>query len=237
VVAIKPGFAPDWANVPANPEKTPVELLAVPDESEIAGRVTDLEGHPVANLRVDVERVGRPMPGKTMEEHMRMNPEYRSRGTTALFDLDTISPEAIGLPTQVTTDKDGRFKISGVGKDRSVRITTRGDKTEHIQVRIVTREIAAKLEQHGPFGLHGATFTIRLAPSRVIEGIVRDRKTGDAVPGMTVTDLTHEICATVTDKEGRFKLIGLKKDSQYRLGTGSQGEAPRGPVLRRKCHD
>ena len=226
VVATKAGFAPDWADVPADPENTAVQLRAVPDEGEIAGRVTDLEGRPVANIPVDVERIGKPKSGKTLDDHIATNPKYRSRGTTSLFDLDSIFAEAVGLPTRVTTDKHGRFKIAGVGKDRAVRITARGESTEHLQVRVVTRAIDAKLEQHGPFGLHGSTFTIRVGPSRPIVGTVRDAKTGDPVPGMKVAGLMGHICETTTDKDGKFRLIGLKKDAKYTLGTGSLGEAP-----------
>jgi protocatechuate 3,4-dioxygenase beta subunit len=226
VVATKRGFAPDWADVPADPDKTPVELRAVADEGVLAGRVTDLEGRPLANLPVVVEQIGRPKPGKSLDEHIKMNPKYRSRGTTALFDLDSVSAEAAGFPMRLTTDKDGKFELVGVGKDRSVRITTRGETTEHLQVRVVTRALDPKLEQHGPFGLHGSTFTLRVGPSRVIEGTVRDAKTGDPVPGMQVIDLIGNICETVTDKDGKYRLVGVKKGARYWIAVGSLGEAP-----------
>src|SRR5262249_38078781 len=96
---------------------------------------------------------------------------------------------------------DGRFKITGVGKDRSVRIATRGDSTEHTQVRVVTRDIDPKLERPGPYGLHGPTFTLRLAPSRPIVGPVRDAKTGDPVPGMKVVDIDdYPLRQTTTER-------------------------------------
>jgi RNA polymerase sigma factor (sigma-70 family) len=231
VIATAEGFAPDWTDFsPTFAGRqvigAPTELTLREEGPALAGRVTDLEGRPVANLRVDIERIGRPKPGKTLDEHIKMNPEYRSRGTTSLFDLDSISAEAAGLPARLTTDKDGKFELRGVGKDRSVRITTRGETTEHLQVRVVTRNLDAKQEQHGPFGLHGATFTLRVSPSRLIEGTVSDAKTGEPVPGMKVFDLFSQICETTTDKDGKYRLVGVKKDARYRLAIGSLGEAP-----------
>jgi RNA polymerase sigma factor (sigma-70 family) len=231
VVATADGFAPEWTEFSpvfaVRQVVGPPTALTLREEGPaIEGRVTDLQGQPVANLPVDIERVGRPKPGKTLDEHIRMNPKHLSRGTTSLFDLDSISAAAAGLPTRVTTDKDGRFKIAGVGKDRSVRITARGETTEHFQVRVVTRDLDAKLEQHGPFGLHGATFTLRVGPSRPIVGTVRDAKTGDPVPGMMVLDLFGSICETATDKDGNFRLVGMKKAPRYTLAVGSLGEAP-----------
>jgi RNA polymerase sigma factor (sigma-70 family) len=221
VVATKPGFAPDWANVPADPEKTAVELKAVPDDGAIVGQITDLEGKPLANLPVDIERIGRPKLGKPLDEHIRMN---AAAGTASLYSLDSIPAGVVGLPIRVTTDKDGAFKIAGVGKDRVVRITTRGETTEHLQARIVSRELDAKLEQHAPFGVHGSTFTLRLAPSRPIVGTVCDSKTGDAVSGMRVAE--SALCETTTDKDGKFKLTGVRKQPMYHLNASSLGEAP-----------
>jgi RNA polymerase sigma factor (sigma-70 family) len=226
-----PDLAPDWAEF--SPVFLGKQVIGAPTELNLGtpgpaleGRVTDLEGRPVANLPVDVERIGRPKPGKTLDDHLKINPEYRSRGITALFDLDSISTEAAGLPTRVTTDKDGKFKLTGVGKDRSVRLTTRGETTEHLQVRVVTRALDAKLEQPGPFGLHGSTFTLRVGPTRPIVGTVRDAKTGDPVPGMKIAELIGHLCETTTDKDGKFKLVGVAKAARYMLGTGSLGESP-----------
>lgn len=224
VVATKPGFAPDWANVPADPDKTAVELQIVPDDGKIVARVTTLEDQPLVNLLVVIDRIGRPKPGKTIDDHIKQN-----TGPGNLNDVDSIPAEMLGLPTRVTTDKDGRFTIAGVGKDRVVRIITRGDTTEHIYARIVTREINEKLITPGPRGVYvyGATGTLRLRPSRPVVGSVHDAKTGDPVPGMKVSDtgsyLLHE---TTTDKDGKFKLIGVGKQPHYAVTASSLGEMP-----------
>jgi RNA polymerase sigma factor (sigma-70 family) len=226
VITTASGFSPDWAEFrPVFTDRQvigPPTVLTLGEEGPpINGRVTDLQGQPVANLRVDVERVGRPSPGHTIDEHIKLEPQW-----PYFLELDSISAEAAGLPRRVTTDKDGRFRITGVGKDRSVRITTRGETTEHFMARVVTRDIDPKLEQHGPFGLHGPTFTLRVGPSRPIVGTVRDAKTGEPVPGMTVAGGFTDICETTTDKDGKYRLVGLKKATSYDLTTGSLGEAP-----------
>jgi RNA polymerase sigma factor (sigma-70 family) len=226
VVATAPGFAPDWA--PFSPVFLGRQVVGGPTTLTLGeagpaleGHVTDLQGRPAANLPVDVERVGRAKPGRTFDEHIQKEPER-----PVLVDLDSIPAEAAGLPGRVTTDRDGRFRVTGVGKDRSVQITTRGEATAHLQVRVVTRAIDAKLERHTPLGLYGPKFTLRVGPSRPIVGTVRDAKTDEGVPGMKVTELTEELCETVTDRDGKFRLVGLKKEKSYQLGTGSLGAAP-----------
>ncbi|VTR92038.1 sigma-70 family rna polymerase sigma factor : RNA polymerase sigma factor, sigma-70 family OS=Singulisphaera acidiphila (strain ATCC BAA-1392 / DSM 18658 / VKM B-2454 / MOB10) GN=Sinac_5058 PE=4 SV=1: Sigma70_r2: Sigma70_r4_2: CarboxypepD_reg [Gemmata massiliana] len=228
-VAFAPGFAPDWAELSSKTSPSGAmrsELTLQEDSVALEGRVTDLEGLPVANLPVAIERIGRPKPGKALDDFVRVNQEQRSRGLTSLFDLDSIPAEAVGLPKQVVTDKAGKFKITGIGKDRAARITTRGETTEHLQVRVVTRALEPKLEQHGPFGLHGAKFTLRVGPARPIVGTIRDAKTGAGVPGMKVAELIANICETTTDKDGRFRLVGVRKEIRYMLGTGSLGASP-----------
>jgi RNA polymerase sigma factor (sigma-70 family) len=226
VIATAPGFAPDWAEfspvfVGKQLVGPPTELALRDEGPALEGRVTDLEGRPVANLPVDVERVGRPKLGKTLDEHIKLE------GRPYFDDLDSISATAAGLPTRVTTDKDGKFTIAGAGRDRSVRLATRGDSMEHTQVRVVTRDIDPKLARPGPYGLHGRTFTLQLAPSRPIVGTVRDTKTGEPVPGMKVVDAAdYSLRQTTTDKDGKYRLVGLKKEKSYRLAVGSLGEAP-----------
>jgi RNA polymerase sigma factor (sigma-70 family) len=225
-VATAAGFAPEWAEFePGVGRETTTLALREPGPA-LAGRVTDLEGHPVANLPVVVERVGRPKPGGTIDDHLRLGTEHPSRWHTGLFDLDTVSAEEAGLPTRVTTDQDGKFTIAGVGADRSVRLTTRGDTSEHLQVRAVTRKLEAKQERPGPFGLQGTTFTLRVGPARAIEGTVTDAKTGAGVPGMKVAELIANICETTTGKDGKFKLTGVPKTVRYMFGIGSLGESP-----------
>jgi protocatechuate 3,4-dioxygenase beta subunit len=232
VVASAAGFAPDWAEcLPKPPGKpgadAPIRLRLQADDTPILGRVVDLEGRPVANCPVDIDRIGRAATSEALDQLIA---GYGARPSNSLpkglSTRDSVAAGAAGLPARVTTDRDGRFRISGVGKDRIVWLTTRGEKVEHAPFHVVTRVLDAKRERNGPFGLFGSTFTLRVAPARPITGTVKDAETGKPVAGMRVAgrwDYDH--CEAVSDKDGRYTLFGLPKAPRYDLWVVSAGEA------------
>ena len=223
-VAVAPGFAPDWAEfrpVFAGVQVIgpPTELTLAPEGPPIETRFTDLEGKPLANLPVEVVRHAKLKPGQTWDEFRKNAPNEYGLGS-----IDRVYVRVTGLPDKLTTDKDGRIRLPGVGPGRFVTIITRGETHEHTLARIACRELARDEELTGDQPLVGAKGIVHLAPARIITGVVRDAKTGDPVPGMKVAG--NSLSATTTDKDGRFKLIGQKKARLYRLTANSLGESP-----------
>ena len=71
------------------------ELKLVPDDVPVLGRVIDLQGQGVPGVSVWVDQ---------LDDSQRI----------------TRSPSWKGLTTDLKTDKDGRFVLKGIGRDRSV---------------------------------------------------------------------------------------------------------------------
>src|SRR5205823_4930780 len=88
------------------------------------------------------------------------------------------------------------------------------------------------------------TFEHAAGPTRVVVGVVRDRDTGKPIPGASVHSIKlagddlhgRTFIRTTTDREGRFRLVGLPKGADNRI----QAEAPEGlpyPVLEKGVPD
>ena len=188
----------------------------------INGRLVDLEGRPVAGVKVRIVRLyfrrvpkpdARPMPGLDRT----ISPVARSLG------LDGEP----ALPGGVVTDADGRFRIEGLGRDTLASLEISGQNTALKQVQVLARameRIAGEPREPEFTGLaepatYGANCTIAVEPSRPIEGVVRDAETRQPIPGAVVT--LHQLSGslitldgtvlTQTDAQGRYRLIGLPK--------------------------
>jgi RNA polymerase sigma factor (sigma-70 family) len=159
-------------------------LRLVKDDAPVKGRIRDLQGRPVAGAAVEIHHIG------------------------TLF-----RPAWVGLPEQLTTDQDGRFTLTGIGRGRETA------------VRIASP--TAELKFAGfTTGAPDSTVEIIAGPTKPIEGVVRARDTGKPLPGVVVyaksTDLDnisddpHGVRA-VTDGRGRYRLVGLAKAGKYEV--------------------
>jgi protocatechuate 3,4-dioxygenase beta subunit len=122
-----------------------------------------------------------------------------------------------GQATVLTTSADGKFRLSGVGRDRAVAFRLEGR-------AIMTVPVAAQ----------GASFEHRADISRPLRGVVRDQATGKPLAGVTVwwqpgynrryevKGLRHYMA--ITDKEGRYELLGTPKG--YASGSGYVAARP-----------
>src|SRR5262249_44949208 len=124
----------------------------------------------------------------------------------------------------VTTDKDGRFQIKGVGRERVVALIAESPAIETREINVMTRPGVAALTVRRNAELGGArlsysppTFDHAAAPGRVVSGVVRDKLTGKPIAGAVVRlseDASPSLnpvyfIRTTTDREGRYRLTGL----------------------------
>jgi hypothetical protein len=76
---------------------------------------------------------------------------------------------------------------------------------------------------------HGNTFEYAAAPTRPVEGIIRDRDTGKPLAGVTVQNVTslirHDtgleeggiVLRATTDAQGRYRIVGLSREREQGL--------------------
>jgi RNA polymerase sigma factor (sigma-70 family) len=183
VVAAAKGYGPAWACLEGvNGREFTLKL--VPDDVPIRGRVIDLQGRPVAGAAVRPVRV------------TRGNDTHNSLWQTGWA----------GLAGDVTTDREGRFTVTGVGRERNALVEIDGPGIEHKLVGVRTEA--------------GPPVEVVVGPAKPIEGTVRDRDTGKPVPGVVIYGeeaAHHRRVRAVTDEQGRYRLAGLAKAGSYQI--------------------
>jgi RNA polymerase sigma factor (sigma-70 family) len=199
LVAAARGYGPAWLHV-FHLQEPGRKLQLVRDDVPIVGRIRDLQGRPVAGATVRLGVV------KTLPHD----------------PYDTLRQDAwSGLTLPVTTDKDGRFRVTGIGRNRLAKLIVSGPGIETKVVEVTTRKIVdgKPVEQ--------STLDLLVGPTKPIEGTVRAKDTGKPLAGVWIYGNERDFCngqdvggrpiRAVTDDKGRYRLLGLPKAGHYEL--------------------
>jgi RNA polymerase sigma factor (sigma-70 family) len=206
VMAMAEGHGCDWAAV--DPAREDLTLRLVKDVP-IRGRILDPDGKPVAGAKLTVTGISVPE-GDDLGGYA----EAFRQGGDYVFAKDWEG-SLPGRPAVLTTGADGRFKLAGTGRERVVHFYLEGPAIASVELDAMTRaaeKVAARRRQ-----LFGASFDYVAVASRPIRGVVRDKDTGKALAGVSVRAWTNPRCQALTDKEGRYELLGLPKASFYSM--------------------
>jgi RNA polymerase sigma factor (sigma-70 family) len=212
IVARAKDQGPDWASIAKLDKGGDVTLRLAKDDVPINGRVIDLEGQPVAGVTIEV--------GRLEQSKMKRWLELARKGTSNHQDRE-LAALALDGQTTVTTGKDGRFRLTGFGRDRVVMLRVRGDTIEHCLFWVATTDEPLTGMRSGPYGTYGATFTHHALPSKPIIGTVRDRATGKPLAGITVASSMYNWRFAKTDEKGQYRIVGAAKHEQYSVSAGS----------------
>jgi hypothetical protein len=199
VVARAKDHGPDWVEVAKIDKGGEVALRLAKDDVPISGRVIDLEGRPVAGATIEVSRLEQSEMKRWLDTAKKGVSNHQERELAAV---------ALAGQTTVTTGKDGRFRLTGFGRDRVVLLRLRGDDIEHCMFWVVTRDEPLPGLRTGPYGTYSATFTHHALPSKPIVGTVRDRATGKPLAGITVASSMYNWRFAKTDEKGQYRIVG-----------------------------
>jgi hypothetical protein len=218
VLATAPGHGLVWSSIPDRP--LPALELRLPPDEPIRGRVINPEGQPVAGVSVSV--VGASLPHhseKTLDSWLTTIRDPASdESATRLGEWLRWSA---GPVAPVTSDRDGRFEIHGVGRDRVVDLRFTGPAIATDQVNVITRKVERFTVHRKSLGTpyqvtyYGAEPILVAAPVPVTTGRVLDRVTGVPVPGTVhlvwarATKGDWMSFQVVADGDGKFTLPGL----------------------------
>jgi RNA polymerase sigma factor (sigma-70 family) len=212
VVATAKEHGPDWMELGQPDPKGELTLRLVRDDVPINGRVLDLEGRPVGGVNVKAISLKR---GdlKAWFEGIQAKRYPQLKGG--------IKPESAGATASAVTGKDGRFRLTGFGRDRVVYLLLDGENIERGDFEVVTRhEIPSGLSR-GNNGVYPARFDHVAGPGKAITGTVRDKQTSKPLAGIRVAcPMTPSWIWATTDAEGRYRLTGVPKRNQYWVGAG-----------------
>jgi RNA polymerase sigma factor (sigma-70 family) len=190
VIAVAPGSGPDWAAVKG--KTADLTLRLVRDDVPINGRILDVDGRPVGGVKVRVVCVA-------IESEK--------------WEKKWAGPVP-GQPASVTTGADGRFRLTGLGRDRWVILALEGASIQHRQISARTVPAGAAGKAGGDGHRLPAMFDYVAPASRPIRGVVRDKATGKPVAGVRMSSRETQAVA-YTDKEGRYELLGCPKSRWY----------------------
>jgi hypothetical protein len=132
-------------------------------------------------------------------------------------------PSSLGLPGSVKTDKEGRFTLTGLGRERVVSLWIKGPGISQAHIWALSRNKGVEGLRTGYYGTYAATFDFLAKPSKPIVGTVTDRKTGQRLAGITVGSFRWVNLWTKTDDKGHYRLDGVPKDGQYTVSAGGMG--------------
>ena len=200
-VALAPGYGLGWAELDPDADRPAADITLRP-EQEIRGRLFDLQGRPVAGVRISVFLIDRTA--------LRVPGGARPRFDGADFrPTNTIDDPA--WPAAVTTDAEGRFVLRGVGQSLRVGLVAR-----HPRFALQTIPIGTD-DAPGPKAM-----TAALSPSQIIHLRLTYADTGRPVPHAPfIVTASHgrafRTDEAETDADGRARLNSWPADRLYTI--------------------
>jgi protocatechuate 3,4-dioxygenase beta subunit len=226
LVTTADGLAPDWVGTRGLKAGQEITLRLARDDIPITGRLLNLEGRPLADINVELRWVGRKAGGDLGAWIDHFVAMWNKGSWIHEEGLEIARPVALGVPTAVRTDKEGRFALTGLGRDRLGTLVLRSETTALVRVQAVTRQGPGQGWVKGDLGLYPSRFDFVLQPCKPIVGTVRDRRTGQPVAGVKVVASGNWLAEATTDAQGRFRIIGTPKRDNYELGLGGRKGVP-----------
>jgi RNA polymerase sigma factor (sigma-70 family) len=231
LVAMAQGYAPAW--IEADKIGKDDVTLRLAKDLPIRGRILDLEGRPIKGVTVKVRRVAAAPEGDLAPVLKSMQRDGNRVFTHPLHEV-YMNPEAPFF-APVKTDAEGRFHLDGLGAERVVVLWTEGPTIAHQVVYVLTRPglnveelVKNAPERIGIPGrktplpvIYGPDFDHPATPCKPILGVVRDQRTGKPLEGVSINGSSggwwENYIQTKTDKEGRYKLVGVAKGRSYHI--------------------
>jgi RNA polymerase sigma factor (sigma-70 family) len=225
------GYGPAWL-WPADGETFADVPLRLVKDVPVEGRLLDLQGRPVAGAAV---KLG---PVHPLDEWLALVGAAARRDTQMYNELLHRrhllgDPNAYFFPHSATTDKDGRFRVAGIGADRAVHVEVRSDTAGHDEFTIMTRPGPGPTVATGDgtgvqrsLRTYGVPCDYVPSATRRITGTVRDKATGKAMAGVQVAGWGPAYVDDRSDGDGKYRLQGLGKAESYRLVAWPRGAEP-----------
>jgi hypothetical protein len=186
IAAVVRPYGPGWVPLTSPEAKADVTLQLVTDDVPIEGRVLGLEGHPVPGATVTTDENF-----ATHDEDL--TPVIKSgmlNGVQGKWKC--LAASIAGLTQTLATDREGRFRRAGIGRERVVFLGISGPTIQSGRIRVIARpEFQASPTRFerpklpladspsmgvGPM-VYPARFEHAVGPTKPIEGVVRDGAT------------------------------------------------------------
>jgi beta-lactamase regulating signal transducer with metallopeptidase domain/uncharacterized GH25 family protein len=236
LVAVANGYGPTASDMIDLRQGKATELRLTRDDVPIQGTIRTLEGEPVVGATVRVVMLESKVDVDERIESLRKQAQTEEQPSmiSGVFQVPSLFAPGLDPDTNeriaarsldhsqftsnlATTDPNGRFELTGVGRDRMLALELSGPGIVTSWISVISREmepidvamfIGARIQK-----TFGARFTFLAEPAQAIVGRITDADTGQPIEGVLV-EATESSGASanvraVTDADGRYRLVGL----------------------------
>ena len=187
------GYGAGWVRLDPDDDQ-PAALISLRPEQVIHGRLYDVQGRPVPDVKLSVARIYSDLllaPGI----HDRSRSVGRRRDGVSYWSRD--AHDYPGWPRPMTTDAEGRFTVRGVGQKLHADLTVHDPRFAHQTIQVETND-----------GAESKTVTAALAPPQIVNVRVTYADTGQPVP--------HALLRVVAGRTGGGSLDESETDADGR---------------------
>jgi RNA polymerase sigma factor (sigma-70 family) len=238
LIAFAKGYGPDWIELGKAVKKGDKATLRLArDDVPINGRIVDQETRPIPGVTVEVHHIEKPSNDGDLKARIEIQRQLARGDITGSAKViaegiptEYLGTEVLPLPTSVKTDANGRFRLTGFGRERVLHLKIHGKNIENTLIEVLTRtdkltdQLAGVQTFNENAATYGATFERVVGPSKPIIGTVRDNRTGKPLAGMHVysknSGLGRTLSETTTDDQGRYRIDGTSKRDNYTVVAG-----------------
>jgi hypothetical protein len=228
VTAAAANYGAGWVEAPADGIRDNLTLRLV-DDMPITGQIVDLEAKPVAGATLTVLQINA-APNEDPGPWLEAVKGRKGLSLDLEFEQRYLPRFTVAFSPKVTTDAAGCFRLTGIGRSRLVRVQLDGPTIASQQMYVLTRPgptievplIDADLASGTPgaaMTCYPVSFRHVAAPTQPVVGVIRDKDSGQPLPGVTVQSyrLANNplrglgLVRATTDGNGRYRLVGLPK--------------------------
>jgi hypothetical protein len=215
-------------------------LRLVKDDVPLVGRVLNAKGEPVAGAMARVVELWQ-MKNEDLTGFLRdvQAEKEKPRGGGTHFDrvrANHVEKGIGGMTGRVgelghllaaTTDREGRLRLNGIGRERIVYLAIEGRGIQTLRRYARTRPGPAVAVNDGAvdFTFYGSDFEHTAPLSVPVVGTIRDRDSGEQVAGVMIQSqklagdpvVGQDLVHAVTDAQGHYQLTGLPVGKDNRL--------------------
>ena len=208
--------------------------IVMGQSSPLSGRLVDLEGQPIAGVKMSVVSVmsaSESLDGWFERASKNRRPDSMARmamaqnqGTEPVHFPGLSLASMVGKLASVTSDSDGKFSIDQIGPDRLVTLLLESPDIARSSIQMVSRKGPAVYAAYPTAGrdnrIYGDGATITLEPANVLRGTITDKESGRPIAGCEV--MVRSVggsaiwrtgyLSTKTNEKGEYEISELPLD-------------------------
>lgn len=203
-VALAPGHGVGWVLRDPDDEQPAAEISLRP-EQVIHGRLFDVHGRPVPDVRVSVRSIG----SDTPQARSSLRDRYVQRRSDGVFFWSRDNHDYPAWPRSITTDAEGRFTVRGVGRNLHAGLTV-------VHPRFALQAIVVDTDDDA----ESKRVTAALAPSQTLNVRVTYADTGQPVSHSPLRVMVSQgrvakLDEAETDESGQARINSWPADRTY----------------------